>query len=364
MITMPIHRDQLYRCVFDEPDISVVPVAINEEESQKTQACVPGRHHDGNVPIEENVSEQKRLSPSVLIVEDNPVNQKVASHVHIAESGHEALLLVQEYDFDVIMMDWDLPGMDGFETAHAIRELEKTNKLARRRSLSKARYLLSSRPCSHIPIVGMTAHRLSEQDQHRWMGIMDDCLSKPVHLKDLANVMEHWVGFGVGARENQCSSGDGRLQENTAGVGIVDRPIVVGRPVDDQKSLERYDLSGAIEAMEGDELLLHSLFKIFLETKENLIYGMKEGIKREDRLHFQRKAHQLKGALYALNATYQAEIVEKLEATALVCPFPQLENLVEEMEKEVEALISAFRGALQSSAGDDISKTGAIITEG
>ena len=370
-ITMPIHRDQLYRCVFDESDISVAPVAINEEESQKTQARVPGRDHEGNYPIEENVSEQERLGPSVLIVEDNPVNQKVASglfdklgcHVHIAESGPEALLLVQEYDFDVIMMDWDLPGMDGFETAHAIRELEKTNNLARRRPLSKARYLSGSRPCSHIPIVGMTAHRLSEQNQHRWIGIMDDCLSKPVHLKDLANVLEHWVGFGVEARENQRSLCDGGLQENTAGVGV-DRPIVVGRPVDDQQSLERYDLSGAIEAMEGDELLLHSLFKIFLETKENLIYGMKEGIKREDRLHFQRKAHQLKGALYALNATYQAEIVEQLEVTALVCPFPQLKNLVEEMEKEVEALISAFRDALQSSAGDDVSKTGAIITGG
>ena len=101
----------------------------------------------GSWPIEENITEQERLSPSVLIVEDNPVNQKVAAglfdklgcHVHIAESGTQALLLVQEYDLDLIMMDWDLPGMDGFETAHAIRELEKTNRLERRGPLSKTR---------------------------------------------------------------------------------------------------------------------------------------------------------------------------------------------------------------------------------
>jgi signal transduction histidine kinase/CheY-like chemotaxis protein len=371
MITMPIHRDQLYRSVFDEPAVSVVPVTINEEESQKNMACVPVGDHEDNCPVEENITEHERLSPSVLIVEDNPVNQKVASglfnklgcHVHIAESGTQALLLVQEFDLDVIMMDWDLPGMDGFETAHAIRELEKTNHIVRRRPLSKTRYLSGSRPCSHIPIVGMTAHRLSEHDQHRWIGLMDECLSKPVHLKDLSDLMERWVGCRIGTRRKQHSLNDGRLQENPIGAGIVDGPIVVRRPADDQKTLERYDLSEAIEAMEGDELLLHSLFKIFLETKANLIHGMKEGIATEDRLHFQGKAHQLKGALYALNASYQAKMVEQLETIAMVCPFPQLENLVQEMEKEVEDLISAFRDALRSSAGDGASESETVSTE-
>jgi HPt (histidine-containing phosphotransfer) domain-containing protein len=177
-------------------------------------------------------------------------------------------------------------------------------------------------------------------------------------------VLERWVGFRVQARDYQCSSNDGRLQANPTGVGIVDRPHVVRTPVDDQKAYERYDLSGSIEAMEGDELLLHSLFKIFLETKANLIHGMKEGIATEDRLHFQRTAHQLKGALYALNATHQAKIVEQLETIALVSPFSQLENLLKEVEKEVEALISVFRDALRSSEGGGVLKSEAIIIEG
>ena len=371
MITLPIHRDQLYRCVFDEPDVSGGPVGINEGEFQETKTCAPEGAHTGNWFIEENSTEQERLSPSVLIVEDNPVNQKVAAglfdklgcHVHIAESGTQALLFVQKNDLDLIVMDWDLPGMDGIETAHAIRELEKTNRLERRRPLSKAQYLSGSMPCSHIPIVGMTAHGLSEHNQHRWIGVMDACLSKPVHLRDLANVLERWVGFRVQAGDYQYPSSDGRLQANPTGVGIVDRPHVARTPVDDQKSYERYDLEGSIEAMEGDELLLHSLFKIFLETKANLIHGMKEGIATEDRSYFQRKAHQLKGALYALNATHQAKIVEQLEAKALVCPFSQLENLVKEVEKEVEALISVFRDALRSSTAGRAPESKAIIIE-
>jgi PAS domain S-box-containing protein len=372
MITMPIHRDQLYRCVFDEPDVSGMPVNSNEGEPQEKKECATEGDHEGKGSIEENTTEQERLSPSVLIVEDNPVNQKVAAglfeklgcHVHIAESGNQALLLVQEYDLDLIVMDWGLPGMDGFETAHAIRELEKTKRLERRRPLSKTRYQSGFMPCSHIPIVGMTAHRLSEQDRHRWIGVMDDCLSKPIHFRELANVLERWVGFRVQARGHQCTSSDGRLQANPTGVGIVDRPHVVRTPVDDLQSYERYDLPGSIEAMEGDELLLHSLFKIFLETKANLIHGMKEGIAKEDRPHFQRKAHQLKGALYALNATHQAKIVEQLETTALVCPFSQLENLLKEAEKEVEGLISVFRDALRSSEGGGVHKSEAIIIEG
>jgi HPt (histidine-containing phosphotransfer) domain-containing protein len=116
--------------------------------------------------------------------------------------------------------------------------------------------------------------------------------------------------------------------------------------------------------MEGDKVLLYSLFKIFLETKANLIHGMKEGIATEDRPHFQRKAHQLKGALYALNATHQAKIVENLEIIALVCPLSQLENQVKEVEKEVEALIPVFRDALRSSAGGGAPKSEAIIIDG
>jgi len=372
MITMPIHRDQLYRCVFDEPDVSGMPVKMNEGESQENKECAPEGEYEGKWPIEENTTEQERLSPSVLIVEDNPVNQKVAAglfdklgcHVHIAESGDRALLLVQEYDLDLIVMDWDLPGMDGFETAHTIRELETTKRLERRRPLSKTRFVSGFMPCSHIPIVGMTAHGLSEHDQQRWIGVMDDCLSKPIHFRELANVLERWVGFRVQARGYQGSSSHDRLQENPTGAGIVGRPHEVKTPGNDQKSCEQYDLSGSIEALEGDELLLHSLFKIFFETKANLIHGMKEGIATEDRPHFQRKAHQLKGALYALNATHQAKIVEQLETVALVCPFSQLENLLKEVEKEVEALISVFRDALRSSEGDGVLKSEAIIMKG
>ncbi|MDH3772687.1 MAG: Hpt domain-containing protein, partial [Nitrospirota bacterium] len=187
---------------------------------------------------------------------------------------------------------------------------------------------------------------------------------KPIHFRELANVLERWVGFRVQARGYQCSSNDGRLQANPTEVDIVDRPHVVRMTMDDQKAYERYDLSGSIEAMEGDELLLHSLFKIFLETKANLIHGMKEGIATEDRPHFQRTAHQLKGALYALNATHQAKIVEQLESIALVSPFSQLENLLKEVEKEVEALISVFRDALRSSEGGGALKSEAIIIEG
>ena len=91
-------------------------------------------------------------------------------------------------------------------------------------------------------------------------------------------MIQRWVGFRVQARNDRYSSSESHLQDNPTGAGIVDPPIVQKPLVNDQESCERYDVSEAIEAMEGDEILLHSLFKIFLETKTNLIHGMKEGI--------------------------------------------------------------------------------------
>ena len=357
LITMPIHRDQLYHCVFHEPDVAVVQDLSDHQESQGTKECEPEADRRGNPLVMKNLNEQERLSPSVLIVEDNPVNQKVAAglfeklgcQVYIAESGSQALSLVQECDVDVIMMDWELPGMDGFETARAIRELEKTNRLERCRPMSKIQYESGFSPCEHLPIVGMTAHGQSEQSQSRWEHVMDDCLAKPVHMQDLANVLERWVGFRVKANDHQSSSNDARLQANVIEASTVGPREELKTPVDHRETCEVYDYSAALECMEGDEALLHSLFQNFLDTVPNLIHGMREAIAKEDRTGLHRQAHQLKGALFALNSHHQAEVAGRLEVKSAACSFPQLQHLVGEMEHDVGALMTVFRDILSSS---------------
>lgn len=351
MITMPIHRDQLYRCVFHEPDMLDAPDNLEFQEIKEREQ---EGHSGGNLSVEEPTTDQERLSPVVLLVEDNLVNQKVAAglfhklgcHVYIAESGTQALSLIQEKVVDVIMMDWELPGLDGFQTARAIRKLEESQSLPPhiRREGDPA----FSSMAGHIPIVGMTAHGLSEQNRHHWVSVMDDCLTKPVHLKDLANVLERWVGFKTEALAHQASSSKMPRQVALALKRATGTFEDVMTPVGDQPSSVQYDFSGALESMEGDETLLHSLFQVFLDMAPTLIQKMKESMAMEEREGVQCYAHQLKGALGALAATRQVKMAERLESEAAVCSFGQLQCSMREMEHELDVLTTVFSDALRS----------------
>jgi signal transduction histidine kinase/DNA-binding response OmpR family regulator len=117
---------------------------------------------------------QARTALQILLAEDNTVNQKVAVNaltrhghvVSVATDGRQAVALAQSQRFDLILMDIQMPEMDGYEATKIIRDWEHTTG-------------------GHIPIVAMTAHAM-KSDQERCLNAgMDGCISKPIHLKDL-----------------------------------------------------------------------------------------------------------------------------------------------------------------------------------
>jgi len=118
----------------------------------------------------------------VLLVEDNAVNQQLAVRVlqkfghtvKVAENGKEALIEMENESFDLILMDVQMPEMDGFETTAVIREREKiTDK--------------------HIPIIAMTAHAMKGDRERCLEAGMDDYVSKPIQAKMLFEVIEKTV---------------------------------------------------------------------------------------------------------------------------------------------------------------------------
>ena len=127
-------------------------------------------------------SERKpgRLGLHVLLAEDNPVNQKVARKllerlgctVEVAGDGRKAVDLTAESTFDVVLMDVQMPVMDGFEATKAIREREGD--------------------AGRVPIIAMTAHAM-DGDRERCLGRgMDDYLSKPVNLEEMGETLRRW----------------------------------------------------------------------------------------------------------------------------------------------------------------------------
>jgi CheY-like chemotaxis protein len=118
-------------------------------------------------------------SRSILLVEDNEVNQRVAlrilekegHQVVVAANGREALMILNQQTFDVVLMDAQMPEMDGFATASAIRQNEKGSG-------------------KHIPIIATTAHAMVGDRERCLAAGMDGYISKPVNARDLLKLVD------------------------------------------------------------------------------------------------------------------------------------------------------------------------------
>jgi CheY-like chemotaxis protein len=122
--------------------------------------------------------------PQILLVEDNLVNQKVALQqlkkfgytAQIANDGQEAVEMVRKHAYSLILMDCQMPRMDGFEATGVIRQLEAESG-------------------RHTPIVAMTANAMEGERELCLRAGMDDYVPKPVRLEQLREVLGRWIAI-------------------------------------------------------------------------------------------------------------------------------------------------------------------------
>ncbi len=125
----------------------------------------------------------------VLVIEDNPVNQNVVRimlerlgcQVSLAENGFQALDILAEASFDLVFMDCQMPGLDGFETTKIIRE--KENAVGQQGTEASRR----------LPVIALTAHSLAEDQERCLAAGMDDFLGKPFNIEQIIKVLELWL---------------------------------------------------------------------------------------------------------------------------------------------------------------------------
>ncbi len=126
-------------------------------------------------------------APKVLCVDDNPANlmlvqtllEDMGAKVLAVESGYAAVNAVQNETFDLVLMDVQMPGMDGRQSTEAIRQWE------------------SERHCTPLPIVALTAHAMANEKRALLQSGMDDYLTKPISERQLAQVVLKWTGLGL-----------------------------------------------------------------------------------------------------------------------------------------------------------------------
>jgi CheY-like chemotaxis protein len=117
----------------------------------------------------------------ILLVEDNPINQKVALRLlillgynaDVAENGAEALLMLENHGYSAVLMDLQMPVMDGYDATRAIRNLHGD--------------------AGRIPIIALTANALEEERQKCMAVGMNDFLTKPIDREKFAEALEHWT---------------------------------------------------------------------------------------------------------------------------------------------------------------------------
>lgn len=210
-----------------------------------------------------------RFTGQVLIVEDNPVNQLVLSRLlncfglqpQIASHGVEALKLVEQQRYDLILMDIQMPDMDGYQVTARIRQLEQQGGIARQ------------------PIVAITAYARSEDREACLQAGMDDYLSKPIEQDRLTAVLLHWLS-------PQTSAVD---PESSAPSTIPDDAIL---PTASASQI--FQPAEALKQLAGDSDLLREIVQIFLRDAPSCLAELDEAVRQRDHASMRKQAHRFK----------------------------------------------------------------------
>jgi two-component system, sensor histidine kinase and response regulator len=265
---------------------------------------------------------------TVLLAEDNPVNQQVAVamlkklgiQADIATNGKEAVAMVEKKDFDLILMDCQMPEMDGYEATAVIRRLKAS-------------------AAERLPIIAMTANAL-EGDRNKCLAAgMDDYLAKPYTRAQLESKLAQWIK-GKGSANttpmheiamtalSPSLSPEGREEQSEP---LRDLHIKKG-PVINRQHLEQFrelDPSGGMS-------LAKEVVQLFLESSENIVQQIEQAAKAGDADGLRRGAHTLKSSSANVGAESLSELFRRLEALGKENNLETAEPLLDEIRQEYE----------------------------
>ena len=170
------------RADFDAPDSESVEARERLAEALGVKS-IPSFELEESIDAGRGALKKRRFKPRVLLAEDNIVNQKVAMrvleksgyHVDVVADGTEAVKALESITYDLVLMDCQMPEMDGYEATRIIRSPE-------------------SAVLNHdIPVIAVTAHAMRSDCERCFEAGMDDYIAKPIDPLKLMKVIEKWI---------------------------------------------------------------------------------------------------------------------------------------------------------------------------
>jgi CheY-like chemotaxis protein/HPt (histidine-containing phosphotransfer) domain-containing protein len=304
-LTKPVRTSQLYNCL-----VTVMDGAAPREARE-----------------DYTLQAHNRFDALILLAEDNPVNQEVALNmcealgcrVVVVANGLEAVEALSGSDFDLILMDCQMPEMDGYEATEAIRNGERAEEGGKDR----------------IPIVALTAHAM-EGDRDRCLaGGMDDYLAKPFSQDQLQEVLGRWLpgkaatpGIPIEMDRNRVEASDGGNAEE----GSIDHEAL-----EKIRALQR----------QGKPDLLARVINIYLEDSLRLLESLRQALSRGEGVGVYRRAHSLKSSSANVGALRLAALCEDLEKSGERESMDQVHQRIARIEEEYETVRIELTAELQ-----------------
>jgi PAS domain S-box-containing protein len=257
---------------------------------------------------------QKKKKARILLAEDNPINQQVALLIlaklgyraDTVANGLEVLSAIEKVPYDLILMDCQMPEMDGYTTTEHIRKLEKINGLGNR-----------------IAIIAMTAHALKGDREKCLESGMSDYISKPIDIKFLAEILEKWLD-----------------QKNI----VIDLEQYPEKKVQQQGDImSLIDIDRLHSIFGNDPATIYEFIKSFIKSTSELLKDIKAAVANKNMQLAKELFHRLKGSsgnsgimvLHTLSRNAEEKVLES-EWTVVEKIVGEIDDMFEKLRVEVE----------------------------
>jgi len=355
----------LARAIKDDPAfLTVVLLAINSKESQ-----VPGwqteslgfiawlqkpvrqstlrdclRRHLQGATTAPSTAGATALTPQyidrrVLLAEDNPVNREVATgmlellgyRVDSAEDGRQALERSETLPYDLILMDCQMPVMDGFAATAGIRERERQTHAA------------------HIPIIALTANAMAQDQEQCLAAGMDDYLSKPFTQQQLKDLLDRWI-----SQTSRSAPPEAPIVAPATASPNPSAPTIQPGQI---QSASLVDCSAwePIRMLKrpGHPDPLGKLLATYVEDSQTLIEQLRQAIASKDSTMLHALAHRLKSSSATLGALTLATHCKELEALGRERRVEEAPDRFLELERDFLAVCSIFQAAINKETSHE-----------
>jgi two-component system sensor histidine kinase/response regulator len=291
-LTKPVNHSKLYECL-----ASVA--GLQENTGNNKAAPIVTRH---------SLAEDKKRRVRILVAEDNIINQKViistlkklGYNADAVANGKEAVKTLEMIPYDIVLMDCQMPEMDGYEATGEIRKR-------------------SSKVLNHkVPIIAITANAMRSDREKCLQAGMDDYLSKPVYPKELSDMLEKWIGTQDASQQKKAAVRDIVPEQNV------------------------FDKAGLLDRLMGDEELAQEILGEFLEDVPRKFVALKQALDNGDAPSVQLQAHTIKGESANVGGEVLRQTAFEIEKAGKAGDLATVKARMTELEAQFDRLKEAM----------------------